>query len=65
MYIDFKSMIFFLIRAIIQVVLSTAIIAAIIMFLWNWQIVTLGIAALTYWQCFVIVGIIQFIRIKI
>lgn len=65
MHIDLKATFFYFIRAATQAILFTAIIAVIVMLLWNWQIVTLGASALTYWQCFAIVGIIQFIRIKI
>ena len=58
----------FFFKALILVIITALIVSAIITFLWNWQIVTimsLALPPLTFWQVFAIVGIIQFIRIKI
>jgi len=56
------------IKALLITTVTTAVTAAIVTFLWNWQVVTiisLGLPILTFWQVFAIVGILQFIRIKI
>ena len=56
------------IKALLITIVTTAITAVIVTFLWNWQvvtIVTLSLPVLTFWQVFAIVGILQFIRIKI
>lgn len=65
MFTQLLASLHFFAKALILVLITTAVIAAIVTFLWNWQVVTLGVKALTFWQVFAIVGIIQFIRIKI
>jgi len=61
------SLVFFF-KALLLVVITAVVVSAIITLLWNWQVVTITVLALpvlTFWQVFAIVGIIQFIRIKI
>jgi len=56
---------YYFIRSLITAAIATFIIAAIVMFLWNWQLVAaFEFQELTYWVSVAIVGIIQFIRIK-
>jgi len=65
MFTQLLASLHFFVKALILVLITTAVIAGIVTLLWNWQIVTLGAQAITFWQAFAVVGIIQFIRIKI
>lgn len=65
---SFVSNLGYFVRTLILVTISTAVIAIIVMSLWNWQLTTLNFIKLpiiSFWQAFAVVGIIQFIRIKI
>ncbi|KKK87706.1 hypothetical protein LCGC14_2750600, partial [marine sediment metagenome] len=56
---------YYFMRSLITAAIATFIIAAIVMFLWNWQLVAaFEFQELTYWISVAIVGIIQFIRLK-
>ncbi len=56
---------YYFMRSLITAAIATFIIAAIVMFLWNWQLVAaFEFQELTYWTSVAIVGIIQFIRLK-
>ena len=55
-------------KSLILVAITTLVIAGIVTLLWNWQVVliaTLALPKITFWQACAVVGIIQFIRIKI
>lgn len=55
-------------KNILLVIISILISSAIITILWNGLVITITaftLPTLTFWQIFGIVGIIQFIRIKI
>ena len=65
---SFVSNLGYFVRTLILVTISTAVIAVIVMLLWNWQLTALSfieLPSISFWQSFATVGIIQFIRIKI
>jgi hypothetical protein len=52
-------------RGLITAAIATFIIAAIVMFLWNWQLVAaFSFPTLSYWTTVAIVGIIQVIKLR-
>ncbi len=55
----------FWIRSMIMATITTFVVAAIAMFLWNWQLVTaFSLPVVNYWTVVAVIAIIQFIRIK-
>jgi hypothetical protein len=55
-------------KSLILVMITTLVVAGIVTLLWNGQVVlitALALPEINFWQAFAVIGIIQFIRIKI